>query len=296
MFTMKIKTPQIKYIIITFLLIMVPGSVICSQEIDTIPVYKPRTYMGINFGYGKTTIINKGIQSVSDLNTSGDNSFSVSFDFGYSFSRSFGLSTGLGFSSYSTKVSPDTYSNKFNTTDSENELYERRIEGSDIIELQDVSFLSLPLALNFTLPVGKKGGFFLQTGIYFSLPVIKNYSSSGTFTYTGFYPAYNVLLQDLPEYGFVSNAAVATDGTPDLKPITIQGGGGAGFKYLFGKSIEVLVGVNYIRSLSGFVNYPSPEEFQLSSDENQMNSIMGGCSKVATQSLGFNLSLRYYLK
>jgi hypothetical protein len=296
MLSMKLKTIQIKYILISFLLMVFTDSVILSQETDTIIIYKPRIYMGMNMGLTTTTITNTGIQSISALNSESQKSFSGSFELGYSFSKYLGLSIGLEFSSYSTEIVLSTYSNKFNTTDSENESYKRLIEGSGIKELQDVSFLSLPLSGNFSLPVGRKGGFFLQTSIYFSIPVIKKYENSGIFTYSGFYPAYNILLKDLPDYGFVSNVAVTSNGNPDLKFITFHGGAEAGFKYFVSKNIEILLGVNYIRSLSNIANYSSPKTFQLSSDENQINSIMGGASKVESQSLGLNLSLRYYLK
>jgi hypothetical protein len=252
--------------------------------------------MGINIGTTNTHIINRGIQSISDLSSKIRYSFSGSFELGYSFSKSIGLSIGLGSDSYKTDLSLNTYANKFNSTDSENESYERRIAGSDIKEIQTISFLILPICIDFQLPLSTRFGFFLQTGISFSIPLSKKYNSSGTFTYTGFYPAYNVLLQDLPAYGFVSNAEIESDGNLEVKTINIDAMARTGLQYLIGNKIRIALGIQYNRSLSNISKYSSTEKFQLSSDISQINSMMGGSSKVTAQSIGLRLSFRYYLK
>jgi len=293
---MKLKTIHIKYILIPVLLIVVTDSVIFSQGTDTTKISRPELFIGINVGSSRTHINNRGIQSVSELSSVIRNSFSGSFESGYSFSKSIGLSIGLGFDSYKTDLSLNTYANKFNSIDSENESYERRIAGTDIKEIQTISFLNLPLCIDFQLPVSSRFGFFLQTGISFSIPMSKKYNSSGTFTYTGFYPAYNALLQDLPAYGFVSNTEIKSDGSLELKTFNIDGMANAGFQYLIRNKIRIALGIHYNRSLSNISKYSSPDSFQLSSDINQINSMMGGSSKVTAQSIGLRLSFRYYLK
>lgn len=293
---MKLKTIQIKYFLIPVLLMMGTSPVTFSQEADTTISYKPTLYVGIKLITTTTNIRNIWIQSLSDLNQDGKKSFSGSFDLGYSFSRSVGISTGLGFSSYSTELFLETYSNKFNTTDSENEPYERRIEGSDITELQNISFLDIPLNINFLLPFSSRFGFFLQTGIILAIPLTKKYSSSGTFTYTGFYPAYNALLENLPAYGFINDAEVTSEENTCIKTVNLHGGAGAGFQYFINNKIQIALGINYNRSLSNISDYKSQDKFQLSENPDQIRSMMGGSSKVNSQSFGFGLSLRYYLR
>jgi hypothetical protein len=193
-------------------------------------------------------------------------------------------------------LSLNSYTNKFNTIDSENETYERRVSGSDIKEIQKISFLNVPLCINFQIPTDGKFAIFLQAGVNLSIPLTYKYNSSGIFTFTGYYPAYNVLLQNLPDYGFPSNSTIISNGKLELKPTVFDGLARAGFQLFISEKIQIALGVTYSRSLSNISKYTSPDKFQLSSDIDQINSMMGGSSKTITQSVGLNLSFRYYIK
>jgi|GEM_PF-771522 len=266
-----------------------------SQESDSIRI-KPGLFVGLSFGPSQTSISNEGTLSVANLVSSSQNSFGGSLEIGYFFTTSIGISSGLGFTSYKSQLTLGTYQNNFNTADSENEAYERRVSGTVIKEVQNVGFLSLPVCLDIRLPLSKKMSFFLQPGINLAIPITKKYTSSGTFTYKGYYPAYNVLLENLPTYGFPSNVNSFTNETLGIKSININALVSAGFDFSIQKNIQIGVGVSYSKSLSNISDYTSPDKFQLSSDANQINSLMGGSSKATVQSLGLNIRLRYFLK
>jgi hypothetical protein len=70
----------------------------------------------------------------------------------------------------------------------------------------------------------------------------------------------------------------------------------AGLDFIVKKKIQIGIGAFYNKSLSSISKYTSPDNFQLSSDVNKMNSMMGGSSKASPQSIGLCLSFRYYLK
>ena len=266
-----------------------------SQEADS-TVVKPGLFVGLSFGPSQSSISNEGILSVANLVSSSQNSFGGVAEIGYFFSKSIGVSSGIGYSLYKSQLELGTYQNKFNTTDSENEAYERQVSGTDIKETQKVGFLSLPVCLDIRLPLSKKMGFFFQTGINLAIPVTKKYSSSGTFTYKGYYPAYNVLLQNLPSYGFPSNVNSVTNGSLEIKSMNINAQVSAGFDFLIQKNIQLGIAAFYSKSLSNISGYPSPDKFQLSSEANQINILMGGSSKATLQSIGVNIRLRYFLK
>ena len=266
-----------------------------SQEADSI-VVKPGLFVGLSFGPSQSGISNEGELSVANLVSSSQNSFGGALEVGYFFSKSVGVSSGISYSSYKSQIELGTYQNKFNTTDSENEAYERQVSGTDIKEIQKVGFLSLPVCLDIRLPMSKKLGFFIQTGINLAIPVTKKYTSSGTFTYKGYYPAYNVLLQNLPAYGFPSNVNSVTNGSLEIKSMNINAQVSAGFDFLIQKNIQLGIAAFYSKSLSNISGYPSPDKFQLSSEANQINSLMGGSSKATLQSIGVNIRLRYFLR
>jgi len=282
---------------ILFLALLLTGSQYdgYSQEADS-TIVKPGLFVGLSFGPSQSTISNEGMLTVANLVSNSQNSFGGLFEIGYFFSKSIGISSGIGFSTYKSQIELATYQNKFNTTDSENEAYERQVSGTDIKETQKVGFLNLPICLDIRLPLSKKMGFFLQPGIGFAIPVTKKYTSSGTFTYKGYYPAYNVLLQNLPAYGFPANVNSVTDGSLEIKSLHINALISAGFDFVIQKNIQLGIAAFYSKSLSNIASYPSPDKFQLSPDANQINSLMGGSSKATVQSIGLNIRLRYFLK
>ena len=292
---MKLRNRSIAHLILAAFLLTGTQYECYSQEADS-TVVKPGLFVGLSFGPSQTSISNEGTLSVANLVSGSQNSFGGSLEIGYFFSESIGISSGLGFTSYKSQLTLGTYQNNFNTVDSENEAYERRVSGTGIKEVQNVGFLSLPVCLDIRLPLGKKMGFYLQPGINLAIPITKKYTSSGTFTYKGYYPAYNVLLENLPAYGFPSNVNSITNGTLEIKSININALISAGFDFSIQKNIQIGVGVSYSKSLSSISDYASPDKFQLSSDANQINSLMGGSSKATVQSLGVNVRLRYFLK
>ena len=195
-------------------------------------------FMGIGGGPLQTNVSNQMTGDWSQIEVTKENSISFSFDAGYFFSKYIGLSIGLGLSPYKTQLSLGNYFNTLDTIDSEGEIYERRIMGNDIKEVQRIHFLEVPLMLNLNYPYSRIIGLYFQGGVNLSIPFAKTYSSSGTFTYSGFYPAYNVLLTDLPYEGFVSNAGSDAEGELKIKTINPIVVAVAGFYFFPDKQIS----------------------------------------------------------
>jgi len=278
-----------------FILLLLFQTNLQSQSLNNkIPV-QYHWFIGVSGGPALTDISNNGTSVISGVVSTKKSSYCFSIDAGYFFSKYFGLSTGIVFSPYLAKLSLDSYSNSLDTIDSENENYERRISGKDINETQKIYFLEIPVMLNVKCPFGKAIGFYLQGGINLAIPLSKNYSSSGTFTYTGYYPAYNVILKDIPYEGFKSN--VKNDVRGELKVNSFNPGlvASGGFYFCTEKQYQVSVGFFYKKMFSDISAYPPVESFQLSTHENQLRSFMEGSEKATAGSMGILVSLRYYI-
>ena len=161
-----------------------------SQEADTIVISRPGFYAGFSLGVAQSHLVNDGISSVSNQISNPMNALSGSAEFGYYFSKYFGLSTGIGLSSCNSEVTLNTYQSNFNAVDSESEAYQRQVTGTGIREQEKITFLTVPVCLNFRIPLNKTVGLFMQTGVAIAVPLVKNYISSGIFSYKGYYPAY----------------------------------------------------------------------------------------------------------
>lgn len=293
---MNIFTKYTKIILFTGFLVLCCHTEILAQWTSIRRDQKPGLFIGFNLGPSQTQIINEGTLSSSGLLSKKMSVFSGSTEIGYFFSKYIGISSGIGFDSYKTQLTLPSWQNEFSAVDSENEAYEKRVSASGINEVQNSGYLSVPICLNVRVPFSEKAGFFLQGGISMGFPFSKKYTTSGTFTYKGYYPAYNVLLEDLPDYGFASNVNSVSKGDLDLKSSNTNATAAAGFDFFIQPKMLIGIGAFYSKSLSTVSAYTSPDTFRLSSEVDQINSLMGGSSKVSLESLGIKISLRYYLR
>jgi hypothetical protein len=279
-----------------FILLLLFSTNLQSQALNNKFGWQDHWFIGVSGGPAQTSISNNGTSVVSGVVMTKKNSYCLSVDAGYFFSKYFGFSTGIGLSPYLTQLSLDAYSNSLDTVDSENESYERRISGNNIIENQKIYFLEIPVMLNFQCPFGKAFGFYVQSGINLAIPVNKNYSSSGTYTYSGYYPAYNVLLKDIPYEGFKSNVKNDVSGELKVKTINPELVASGGFYFYNQKQFQISVGFFYRQLFSDISDYSPVTSFQLSTHENQSRSFMEGSEKTTASSMGIIISLRYYIK
>jgi hypothetical protein len=293
---MKLRIKYIRQLFLLAVVLVLMKPDIFSQGTDLTKLRQKNLFVGICLAPSQTQIINHGTQSVSKLLSGKMNSISGSIELGYLFSSYIGLTSGIGLVSYKTQLTLADYQNEYTTTDSENESYERRVSGTGIKEIQNIKTLSIPVCVILNLPLGEKAGFFLQPGINIAIPLGKSYQSNGTFSYKGYYAIDNVLLENLPDFGFPSGVSSTTEGKLELKSLGFYATGSAGADYFIQDNIQIVVGVQYNKSLSNISQYSSPDKFQLSSDANQMNSLMAGSEKATASSLGFKIALRYYLK
>jgi hypothetical protein len=287
---------NIKIIISVYFLLFLCLENIFSQGTDLNLIRQNRFFIGISAGPSKSLIQNTGSSIISNLTSSKKNSFYGSIDVGYLFSKYIGVSTGLGYCSYATVLTLDTYTNSYDTTDLEIETYNRRISGTNIIENQKISFLNFPLLLNMQLPFTNSFGLFLNTGINFSIPISNKYSSSGKFTYSGYYPAYNVLFKDIPYEGFKSNAQSDENGELKLKSFIPEFTSSLGLYLCIQDKCNIGIGISYNKMLSDISGYPSTAGFNLSPKEDDNNSLMQGSNEVSASFIGLKISFRYYLK
>jgi hypothetical protein len=292
---MKLNLIQIKKIFPCVFLIFCSQHLIFSQGTDISTRRKPGMFIGLGVTQSQSNILNEGTLTVSKLLSEKANSLSYSMEIGYFFSDFFGLSTGAGYNTYKTHLTLSDYQTKFTTTDDESETFEMRISGSGITEDQEIIYLGVPLCLNLRIPFGKKIGMFLQAGANVSIPLSQNYKNSGTFTYKGYYPAYNVVLENLPNHGFPSNENNNSEGELELKPLVFDAVASAGLDLYLFKKIQIVAAGCYDKSLSNISNYALSAKYQLSTDAKHMNSLMGGSSTAIAQSMGVKICLRFYL-
>lgn len=257
---------------------------------------KSGLFFGISLEPSQSLISNKGASPIPGLLYNKMNSFFGSADIGYYFSKNIGVSSGIGIISYNTNITLPSYESRWLRIDSEQIEYEQRVSGSKINEKQNVVCLSIPINLNLRLLLGNIIGFFVQPGISINVPLTQRFENSGIFSYKGYYSIYNILLEDLPGYGFPSNLKNYTYGDLELSPFFINATASVGFDFNIQKNAQFAIAATYCKSLTNISAYSLPDKFQVSTEPNQINSLMGASSNISAQSIGITFILRYYFK
>lgn len=295
---MKILNSFSRFTFLSSVLLPLMHFAVFSQGTDSrsTSVKKDKMYVGLSLNGLSTNISNEKIFSSSPLVNKKGNSFNASLDLGYFFSRIAGINIGIGYGSYVSEFSIDTISVKYQATDSEDENYEMQIIGKSIIENQKISFLSFPVCINLRFPVSKKLGFFLKGGVNIDIPITKTYNGSGTFTYNGYYPEYPVLLRNLPAYGFPSNLETKSSGELKINSINTTLLVSGGVYISLSKRLKLLLGAHLSKSLSNVSAYTPNPNFRITSEANELKSIMEGSSKTNLQAVGVNLGVNYYFR
>ncbi len=281
------------YLLITFFILFSHKA--NSQGIDIKNSYKKqRFYLGISLGPSFNGVTNNGTIKDHKLNSVNMAAYSSTVDLGFFVSDFFGLSTGIGANYFETLVYLGDYYDSYQTYDHNYTFYDRRISGNNIKEFQKLTFLKIPVLLNFQFPKSKKTKLYFQTGISVLIPLIQDYTNTGEYSYYGYYPSIDKLYTDIPYMGFHNKIISNVKGGLRIKPVNAEFNTAAGIQFLLHKSFQFSIGVFYSESLSDISNYPNPDDFKLSVNKDQIKSVMEGCSSVVAKTTGAKLSLRYF--
>ncbi len=289
---------SLRFIILSLFMAAMLNTVLYAQGTDSRRIFenKDRFYIGILLTPQQTSIQNEGFSD--KLTLTKKMSFNISVDGAFYFSNYIGINFGAGYNPYSSELFLAQYIADFSArdTDSPPEDYEMQIDGSSITEIQNISFLSIPVSLALRIPAGSKLGFFVNAGISAEIPMVKTFDGTGTFTYDGYYSVYPVTLHNLPEYGFASDLATSVSEELDIKSFNAAITASGGIYFYLGASFQITLGAHFNKFLSDISNYSSDGDFYLTTKMNELNSIMEGSTKAGVQALGISLGLRYFLK
>jgi hypothetical protein len=294
---MKTEKLYIRIIALTVVLLTAVNSVVISQGTDSRARYakEEKLFVGIVITPQTSKISNKDFSASGALNQKGGASLGFALEGGYFFSKMVGVTVGAGMGSFSSELSMDSCSVKFQTKDTDEETYEMRIKGKSITEKQKISYLSVPVCALIRIPSGAKLEFFVKSGLSFNIPVIKTYEGNGKFSYSGYYSAYPVLLENIPNY-FPSNVSTTSSDNLELKPFTILLAAGGGASYKVNESINVSFGLNFNISLGNISAYGTNSDYRISTKPNEMLSIMGGTTSAGVHGLGISLGVKYFIR
>jgi Outer membrane protein beta-barrel domain len=177
-------------------------------------VIKPVTRKGLSVSligsFGLTSINNKNIESLTIPNDSVSwnikplSGFITAVGISYYLNDNIAVRSGLELNTYSGKYNlQGKFGSKALSVDVNSDQFYKRISAS-YDSLITINYMTLPVLLNYTSGKPGKLGFFAETGVKISIPLKAEYTCTGYYYYTGYYPDNPTVLKslDIAELGY----------------------------------------------------------------------------------------------
>lgn len=123
------------------------------------------------------------------------------------------------------------------SVDADGDKYQAICDYSDMAEKQKLTYLNIPIRLCIGQPVRDRVTAYFKIGVTPSINVSSKFEGEGTYSLKGYYPQWDVTIEDVPELGFGSDFDSYADGlSPKIKKFVLWGNVAAGVYVPFGKS------------------------------------------------------------
>jgi len=174
-----------------------------------------------------------GISTIQNNNLSSDlwsykSGLGYAFSVGYfrSISESFLIKSGLGISSYSSTSSGNGEVSMQQLKDIDNDNYTESLTLLNVENNVNLTYLSIPVILEFGNVNVSKLGFYIDFGVKYSFLVNDLYETKGSYTTKGTYDQWNVTLENVPELGFYTGKNVESNAKFKKSNFSLIGGVG----------------------------------------------------------------------
>ncbi len=119
------------------------------------------------------------------------------------FTQHWGIGTGINIALYNSGTTMDGYSSRQQAISKEGTLFDFSYAYSDYKESISTMMLTIPVMVQFQLPVAEKIGIYAAAGGKFGLPLSATCHTTGSLSTNGYFPETNITYyDDLPMKGF----------------------------------------------------------------------------------------------
>jgi hypothetical protein len=260
-------------------------------------VNMPKRSYFIHSGLGMSNFSNKSIEE-QGWDRKGGFGYMIEFGYYQKIRPLIAIGIGIGLSSFANQISiekiNDTITGLIDPPDIEpQDNFAERIEYLNPTEDTRISFLDIPVFIEFGNTNVDKLGFFLRLGVKLSTPLIDQFSGKGFYSIKGYYPKYGVELESIEELGFVNNALMYTGApTYELNSLNISGMLSGGISLVFNTNWIFKAGVNYVHGFTDLSKNIEPENYR---QNNRNHLLENNQSATYIRSLGFEIGLQYVL-
>ena len=240
-------------------------------------------------------IYNKDIINDNNLSINGKPGFNLEVGYFIKLSRLISVGAGVGYSSYKTEMTSESFSEQVHSSDNGHQLI-NYIEMNQLYEELNLSYIDIPVYLEFGNPNVDRIGFYGRFGIKTSFNVKSNFYGEGTYTSWGDYPECSVTLYNIPELGYYSDKPIYNnEESVNLNPVNFSLLLSGGVSFPISNYIILKVGANLNMGLSDISDDKSDSN---SSNNNpwEYKRLLNNSSKSSIRSYGIEIGLIYNLR
>lgn len=215
----------------------------------------------------------------------------ASYTYYFSDKSPFAIKTGIGFASYNGDLSAERlFDTVGNLVDDDGDSYEARYSYNDISESVSMKYIEIPILLhvgNSFLTNGVQA--WIEAGLKVGFNVGNSFEGNGTFSCEGYYPQWNVSIQDVEALGFVSDAQLYSSNTVvEPNKFALWGILSAGMNIPLNDKIAILVGAQCAYTLIPVNSGDATKSHYLLG---KANSVMGESTRIFNLGAKFGLTI-----
>lgn len=268
------------------------------------PVLAPEKNMELGFYFtpGISTMSAEGDytnpqNSYEDFKSSGNFGYKLSFNFSYFFNKFIGVGIGVGYSSINSELELKSIDqqNLLNQEDDDGDSYNMFFSANNMKEKITVNYLNIPIEIRLKKALKSRiiNYMYLNIGGYVSYQISNSLNIKGKGTYRAYYPAYDIELFNIEEYGYYENKPFDTESNSSFSEISYGISGSLGVTVpfnLLNKDLNLDIGIRYSMSLGNIYN--SESDF-ISNKYGNYNSLLSIKKDTFIQFLGVRVGLNF---
>lgn len=163
------------------------------------------------------------------------------------------VEAGLGFRNFKMSATLPEYTTVITGDDNDGDPFKAHYSFNNLEERLGLTYLDIPVRVCVSQPLKDRVTVYAKAGLTPSIKVGSNFNGSGTYSLFGYYPQWDVNLQDIEPLGFGEDLECYDGFTPEVKSFVLWGNLAFGAYVPFnGSPIELNAGVKFDFPLTSF--------------------------------------------
>lgn len=225
-------------------LVMIPSSGFSQEKKSAIAVQAGANFTSFDYNYNN--------QKVTD-----QQGFQLGLEYNYKLNPSWSVGIGVSYLTLDSKLHLKQIEGSYNSVDIENDAFEFKYKATNISEKVKTEFIQIPIFVRYE--GAAKTTYYVQAGMKFTFAIKGTYKQSiENLKTSGYYPEYNVELNNLLVMGFGDFGSQSSSGKLNVET-TYAANIEAGLKHQFNNNKPIYIGLFFDYGLNNMLTKSNKE-------------------------------------